>query len=81
MAYGIDYKRIKNIQAFVVKPVRVYPPEAAPKATRAVLLFSLFKFAFFKNFVPLPVPAKTLDEDGCLCISVTILKKLRPLAA
>ena len=37
MAYGIDYKRIKNIQAFVVKPVRVYPPEAAPKATRAVL--------------------------------------------
>ena len=35
MPYGIDYKQILN--SLVVKLVRVYPPEAAPKATRAVL--------------------------------------------
>ena len=40
MPYGIDYQRIEIL--FVVKPARVYPPEAAPKATRAVLLLSLF---------------------------------------
>jgi hypothetical protein len=67
MPYGIDYEQILN--SLVVKPAR------------AVLLFSLFNFAFFKNFVPLPVPAKCLDEDGCICFSVTILKKLRSSAA